>query len=176
MNKNILKKCQKIKILLTDVDGVLTDGGMYYTKDGDVMKKFYVGDGMGINLLLRRNIHTIIVTKEKNQVTRNWANRMNVKKIYDGIKQKEAILEKILINFKVKTFEVCYIGDDINDVKLMKKVGLSACPKNANRLAINTADYICNADGGKGALREVADMILYAKYPNEKNFYDEGED
>ena len=76
MINKIIKKCEKIKILLTDVDGVLTDGGMYYSAQGDVMKKFHARDGMGVNMLRRNNISTIIVTKEKSQIVKRWAKKM----------------------------------------------------------------------------------------------------
>ena len=92
INSNLRKKLSKIKIVLTDVDGVLTDGGMYYTKEGDVMKKFHARDGMGVTLLRKNNIPTIIVTKEKNQIIKKWAKKMNIKKLYDGIQEKEKML------------------------------------------------------------------------------------
>ena len=91
ISKLLLKKFQKIKLVLTDVDGVLTDGGMYYTKDGDVMKRFFVRDGMGVNLLKKQGIPTIIVTKEKNIVTKKWSDNMNIEKLYQGIIKKEDI-------------------------------------------------------------------------------------
>ena len=95
MTPKLLKKCTYIKILLTDVDGVLTDGGMYYSAHGDVMKKFNAKDGMGINILRKKNIPTIIVTKEKTKIVKQWAKKMDVKKVYDGVLKKELILEKI---------------------------------------------------------------------------------
>ena len=95
MVNKIIKKCEKIKILLTDVDGVLTDGGMYYSAQGDVMKKFHARDGMGVNMLRRNNIPTVIITKEKSQIVKRWAKKMNVIKVYDNVLKKELILEKI---------------------------------------------------------------------------------
>ena len=88
MGSKITTKCKKIKVLLTDVDGVLTDGGMYYSNKGDVMKKFYARDGMGVNILRRNKIPTIIVTKEKNPIIRKWAKKMNVYLVLDGIIKK----------------------------------------------------------------------------------------
>lgn len=89
MRKKIVEKCGKIKIVLTDVDGVLTDGGMYYSQDGDSMKKFHVRDGMGVNILLRNGINTIIITKERTKFVRNWAKKMNITKLYDGVTKKK---------------------------------------------------------------------------------------
>jgi 3-deoxy-D-manno-octulosonate 8-phosphate phosphatase (KDO 8-P phosphatase) len=160
MKIDFLNKCKKIKLVLTDVDGVLTDGGMYYTKDGDYMKKFFVRDGMGVTLLKKKGIPTIIVTKEKNIVTKKWSNNMNIEKLYWGIIKKEVILNKVCKDYKIKSQEVAYIGDDINDIELLKLVGLSAAPSDALDSVINMCDYTCSHSSGNGAFRELADLIL----------------
>ena len=160
MKIDFLNKCKKIKLILTDVDGVLTDGGMYYTKDGDIMKKFFVRDGMGVALLKKEGIPTIIVTKEKSTVTKKWSNNMNIEKLYWGIIKKEDILEKVCKDYKIKSQEVAYIGDDINDVGLLKLVGLSASPSDALDTVVKICDYTCSHSSGNGAFRELADLIL----------------
>ena len=160
---SVMKKIQnlkKIKILLTDVDGVLTDGGMYYTPDGDYMKKFNARDGMGINLLKRNEIPTVIVTKEKTVMVKNWAKKMNIDYVFDGIQKKEKILEKICIKYKIGIPEIGYIGDDVNDLELLKKVGFSATPKDGIIQAQRIVNYVCKKNGGCGAFREVVDLIL----------------
>ena len=86
MNKSIKSKCKKIKLVLTDVDGVLTDGGRYYSEKGEIVKRFHVRDGMGINILLRNGIKTAIITKENSKIVKKWAKEMNVSKTYSGIK------------------------------------------------------------------------------------------
>lgn len=163
MNKNILNRAKKIKLVITDVDGVLTDGGMYYTANGDIMKRFHVRDGMGVTLLRKNNISTIIITKEQTPMVKQWAKRMKIKRLFDGVKQKEKILQRICTQFKVKQDEIAYIGDDINDVELLKMVGFSAVPKDAILIAKNNSNYICKKNGGEGVLREVAEIILLAK-------------
>lgn len=163
MDKTILNRAKKIKLLLTDVDGVLTDGGMYYTEKGDIMKKFHVRDGMGVTLLRKNNIPTIIVTKEQTQMARQWAKKMKIEKILDGITKKENILPTICKQFKISKNEIAYIGDDVNDVELLKKVGFSAVPDDAIPLAKENSDYTCKKRGGEGVLREVAEIILSAK-------------
>ena len=160
ISKLLLKKFQKIKLVLTDVDGVLTDGGMYYTKDGDVMKRFFVRDGMGVNLLKREGIPTIIITKEKNIVTKKWSDNMNIEKLYQGIVKKEDILKEVCKDYGLQTEEIAYIGDDINDIELLKLVGLSATPSDALDSVINICDYTCSHSSGNGAFRELADLIL----------------
>ena len=94
-SKEIRNKCKKIKIVLTDVDGVLNDGGRYYSEKGEVLRKFHVRDGMGINLLLRNDIKTIIVTKENSKIVKYWAKTMNVSKVYSGVKTKENRLKTV---------------------------------------------------------------------------------
>lgn len=163
MNKNILNHAKKIKLVITDVDGVLTDGGMYYTANGDIMKRFHVRDGMGVTLLRKNNIPTIIITKEQTPMVKQWAKRMKIKRLFDGVQQKEKILQRICTQFKIKQDEIAYIGDDINDVELLKMVGFSAVPKDAISIAKNNSNYICKKKGGEGALREVAEIILSAK-------------
>lgn len=163
MNKKISDRVKKIKIVLTDVDGVLTDGGMYYTSKGDIMKKFHVRDGMGVTLLRKIGIPTIIVTKERTQMVKQWSRNMRISKLFDGVKQKELIIEKICKQFNVEYDEVAYIGDDINDVELLKKVGFSAVPNDAIDIAKQNCNYICKTKAGNGALREIAEIILSAK-------------
>jgi len=171
MIDKIKKKCKKIKILLTDVDCVLTDGGMYYTAQGDSMKKFHTRDGMGVTLLRKHNIPTILVTKEKTPMVKNWAKQMKIKKIYDGVKIKENLLDEIIQLFSLKSDEIAYIGDDVNDINLMKLVGFSVSPKDGILQAKKIADYICKCKGGEGVLRETADLILTIQNPNKKEWY-----
>ena len=153
-------KSKNIKILLTDVDGVLTDGGMYYTPTGDSMKKFHARDGMGVNLLKKSGIPTIIVTKEKTEMVKNWAKKMNIAHVYDGVQEKGKILEEICKKYSVTSSEIAYIGDDVNDLDLLKKVGFSVTPNDGIVDAKNFVDYVCEKKGGDGVLREIADMIL----------------
>ena len=155
------KNLKNIKILATDVDCVLTDCGMYYTSEGDYMKKFHTRDGMGIALLRKCGISTIIVTKEKTKIVRNWAKKMKIDYVYDGIVDKEKILEKICKKYDITSSQVGYIGDDVNDLGLLKKVGFSATPNDGILDAQNIVDYVCKKKGGDGVLREVTDLILH---------------
>ncbi|WP_268544118.1 KdsC family phosphatase [Candidatus Nitrosotenuis cloacae] len=157
---NVSNKAKKIKVVLTDVDGVLTDGGMYYSAKGDIMKRFFVRDGMGVTLLRKMKIPTIIVTKEKNPIITQWAKRMKVKKVYDGVLNKELILQEICDTFDVTAEQVAYIGDDINDLGLLRLVGLSATPNDGISDAKKVSDYVCKSHSGHGAFREIADIII----------------
>lgn len=160
---SIKTKAKKIRMVITDVDAVLTDGGMYYTESGDIMKKFHARDGMGVTLLKKRNIPTIIITKEKTKFVKQWATNMKIDKLYDGIQKKEDLIDEICEHYNVKPNEIAYIGDDVNDLELLKKVGLSATPANGISEAKKICDYICTLKGGEGVFRELADLILQTK-------------
>ena len=160
MKKELYKKFKKIKLVLTDVDGVLTDGGMYYTTEGDIMKKFHARDGMGVTLLRKYNIPTILITKEKTKMVKQWAAKMKVEKLYDGIIKKNMILDKVCNAFNLKSDEIAYIGDDVNDVPLLKAVCLAVTPNDGTKEAKSVSHYICKLKGGEGAFREFADLII----------------
>ncbi len=176
MNKSnketmVQKKCKKIKLVLTDVDGVLTDGSRYYSEKGEILKKFHVKDGMGINILLRNGIPTCIVTKERSKTVVKWGKDMNVKKIYQGIINKEKKLSQICKEFNLKEEEIAYIGDDVNDIELLKKVGFSAAPNDSIEGVKKLVNYTCKKEGGKGAFREISDLILSNKFSQKKKWY-----
>ena len=168
---SIRTKCKKIKLIATDVDGVLTDGGRYYSEKGEVMKKFHVRDGMGINILLRNKIKTIIITKENSKIVKKWAKDMNITKVYSNVIKKESIIEQIAKEFSIKPSEIAYIGDDVNDVEIAKKVGLSATPKDGIITMKKITHYTCTLGGGQGAFRELSDLILTQKFKNNVIWY-----
>ncbi|MBS1639275.1 MAG: HAD family hydrolase [Bacteroidetes bacterium] len=153
----------KIKLFLTDVDGVLTDAGMYYTESGDEFKKFNTHDGMGLMLLKERGIKRGIITTENTKIVERRAAKLKMDYLYqgkrDGGKLNAAleICEKENINIK----EVAYIGDDINCIELLQAVGLAACPANAlpKVKAIKGIIHL-EKKGGDGAVREFIDMII----------------
>ena len=157
---------KEIDLVITDVDGVLTDGGRYYSKEGENLKKFHVRDGMGINLLLRNKIKTIIVTKEDSPIVKKWAKDMNISAVYNNAIIKELELPKICKKFNTKPNKILFIGDDVNDIEIMQSVGFSATPLDGNYKVKKISDYICNVDGGKGVFRELADLILKSKNYN----------
>ena len=163
MRKAIGSKCSRIKLVITDVDGVLTDGGMYYSRQGDVMKKFHTRDGMGVTLLRKTKIPTIILTKENTEIVRKWAKKMKIERVYDGVIFKDEKLDEICKKFHVKPIEIAFIGDDVNDMKLLRKVGFSATPNDGIKEVKEICDYVCEVKGGRGALREIADMILKSR-------------
>lgn len=158
----IKEKCKKIKLVLTDVDGVLTDGGMFYSEHGEIIKKFNTKDGMGIELLKKIGIDTIFITKENSKISKNRAKKLNVK-IFLGIQNKEKKLKDISEMYKIKPQSIAYIGDDVNDIPIMKLIGFSATPKDGVYEVKRVADYICKNFGGQGAFREFVDIIIKNK-------------
>jgi len=170
-NNSIIAKCKKIKLVLVDVDGVLTDGTRLYSSKGEELKIFNTKDGMGVNLLLRNGVKTGILTKEKSKIVKKWALEMNVAIVYNGAIRKEHVLKKACNDSGLKKSEIAFIGDDVNDLELLKIVGFSATPNDGIDEAKQTVDYVCKFDGGKGAFREVADVILSIKFPHKKKWY-----
>ena len=171
MQKSLKLKCQKIRLVITDVDGVLTDGGRYYSDSEEIFKRFHVRDGMGVNLLLRNGVDTVIITKEISKIVNYWAKSMNISKVYYGVKIKEKELEKICKLYKLSPSNIAFIGDDVNDLELMKRVGFSATPSDGIDQAKKTVDYVCKSPGGYGSFREVADLILKEKFPSKTKWY-----
>lgn len=154
------KRLKKIKLVLTDVDGVLTDGGMYYSKDGEFLKKFNTRDAMGMELLLDFDIKTIMLTRENSSVVKARAKKIKVSELYSGILDKKQFLKKVLKKYNVKTNQVAYIGDDVNDLEIMKIVGFSCSPNNAIKSVQKISNFVCKVNGGDGAFREFAELII----------------
>lgn len=161
--KEIARKCEEIRLVVTDVDGVLTDGGMYYSEKGEYLKKFNTHDSMGIELLLTRKIKTVLVTREKSKIVKKRAEKIKPAALYLGVLKKEKLLAKISKKFNLSSRQIAYIGDDVNDYEIMKLVGLSATPNDGEEKTKTIADYVCKLKGGEGAFREFANMILSNK-------------
>ena len=162
---NINERAAKIRLVLTDVDGVLTDSGVYYGKDGEVMKRFSIRDGMGVERLRDAGIEVGIVTGEKSESVVKRAEKLHIEMVHLLCQDKPSILRQIMEQHKYETEEIAYIGDDVNDIEVMKLVGLAACPADAFPKTREVAHYVCRRPGGHGAFREFAELILEAKNP-----------
>ncbi len=154
------KKCLQIKLVISDVDGVLTDGGMFYSEKGEILKKFNTRDGMAVELLRNEKIPVILITREKSKIVLSRAKKLLIKEIFVGIKKKELLLPKICKKYKIKKDNIAYIGDDVNDLNIMKEIGFSASPKDAIELIRKKSDYVCRSRGGEGVLREISELII----------------
>lgn len=151
----------KIKIFLSDVDGVLTDGGMYYTENGDEFKKFSCYDGMGMMLLQKKGFKVGILTSEDRLINRNRAEKLSLDYDFHGIENKFQFIKEFCEKENVKMSEIAYIGDDINCFELLSNVGIAACPTNAiNKIKSIPNIILLKSSGGNGAFREFAELHL----------------
>jgi 3-deoxy-D-manno-octulosonate 8-phosphate phosphatase (KDO 8-P phosphatase) len=140
---------------------VLTDTGVYYSERGEELKRFSIRDGMGVERLRKlAGIDTGIVTGEFSASVKKRAEKLKIEELHLGTKDKLAVLNEILERRKLKAENIAFIGDDVNDLKIMKVVGLSACPGDAMKEIKKVSDYVCKKLGGNGALREFAELII----------------
>jgi len=156
-------KAARIKLLLLDVDGVLTDGRIVYDSAGRDMKFFDVHDGLGVYALKKAGISTILITAKGSRAIGPRARDMQIEAVFADVSPKTKVLEKILGKYKVDLAQICFVGDDLVDLCLMKKVGLSVAVFNAAPEIKQAANYITIKQGGRGAVREVAELILKAQ-------------
>lgn len=150
----------EIKMFLTDCDGCLTDGGMYYSEKGDELKKFNTRDGMGFALLRQKGIITGIITSESVDLNRRRAEKLKLDILEAGCKDKLSALKRICDERGIALENVCYIGDDINDIEVIKAVGCGCCPADAMPEVNKVAKYVSKANGGEGVIRDIANLIL----------------
>lgn len=158
----------EIKLFLTDSDGCLTDGGMYYSEQGDELKKFNTRDGMGFSLLKEHGILTGIITGENTELVRRRAHKLQLDIYKCGIKDKLTCVKQICNELNINLKNVAYIGDDINDLQVIENVGFGCCVSNAHNSLKTKANYITQKKGGEGAIREVIDLILNLRGVNTK--------
>jgi 3-deoxy-D-manno-octulosonate 8-phosphate phosphatase (KDO 8-P phosphatase) len=162
--KALHEKARQIRLVLTDCDGVLTDGSVYYSHRGEEMKRFSIRDGMGVERLRKlADVDVGIITGETSPSLQRRAEKLGITELHLGARDKMAVLGQILERRHVTLDQVAYIGDDTNDAAVMQRVGLSACPADAMRFAKDVADYVCDSGGGHGAFRDFAELIIAAR-------------
>ncbi|HEC27138.1 MAG TPA: HAD-IIIA family hydrolase [Gammaproteobacteria bacterium] len=150
----------KIELFMLDVDGVLTDSGMYYTENGDELKKFNTRDGQGIEILRESGVKVGIITREKTDIVTRRAEKLKVDYVFQGVTNKLEKIKNLQMELKLKPDQIGYIGDDIHDLSALKYVGFSAVPKDAVVECRSIADYRCALKGGEGCVREFAEVVL----------------
>lgn len=148
------------KLVITDIDGVWTDGGMYYTAEGDVMKRFSVKDGWGVIFLRQLNIPVAILTGENTPIVQKRADKLKIQYCFLGVKDKVAQAEALCAELGIAWADVAFIGDDFNDLPLLRRVGFSASPSNTPEYVKRHVHYVTTAHGGYGAFREFVEKIL----------------
>ena len=160
ISKALQAKAQKIKLVVTDIDGVWTDAKIYYTEHGELMKAFSYYDGMGTALLTKANIRTAIITGENSEPVAQRAKKLKIDDVFLGVDDKLEVFESLLEKYQLTPSEVAYIGDDLNDYTVMQVAGLTAAPSNTPAFHILKPDILLSRAGGDGAFREFADLII----------------
>jgi len=163
-----IEKASTIKAIFFDVDGVLTDGKIIYDEAGNEIKRFSVRDGLIIAHLRKAGIITGVISgRESASVARRCA-ELKMDFCYQGISDKSEVCNKLMEEYRLKKSEVLFIGDDINDLPVFKKVGISVCPADAATYIQDNVDLVTSAKGGDGVVREIADLVLSARGDMEK--------
>ncbi|MFQ6082752.1 MAG: KdsC family phosphatase [Candidatus Aminicenantia bacterium] len=157
------ERAKKIKMIIMDVDGTLTDGTLYVTSDGEEIKGYNVKDGTGILLAHLAGIKTAIITGKVSKALEKRAELLGIKELYQGKIDKKSILFQILESHKLHPEEIAYIGDDVGDLEIMKSVGLAGTVSDAHSEVKKISYFISNLPGGKGAVREFIEFILTAQ-------------
>lgn len=173
VKKGLKARFGKIKLLLLDVDGVLTDGRIIYDSVGRDSKFFNVHDGLGVYVLHEFGINTVIITAKSSKTITPRAKDMRVADVFADIFPKTAVLDKIIKKYRVTKDQICFVGDDLVDLSLMRKIGLPIAVANAASEIKEAAVYVTNCTGGQGAVREVAELILKSqgKWKDVLKFY-----
>ena len=160
MEENIVEKLKKVKMLILDVDGVMTDGNIIMDSDGRELKNFNVRDGHGLVMIQRHGIRVAILTGRTSTVVEHRARDLKITEVYQGALNKKEIFPQILEKNSLEPEEIAYLGDDIVDIPVMRMVGFSAAVADALELVKKCADYVTVHRGGQGAVREICEMLL----------------
>jgi 3-deoxy-D-manno-octulosonate 8-phosphate phosphatase (KDO 8-P phosphatase) len=163
MKKNLREKLKNIKMLILDVDGVMTDGRVIIDDSDREIKNFNVRDGHGIKLIQRYGIKVALLTGRKSEVVKHRARDLGIKEVYQKIFNKKEVFAKILLKNKLDSSEAAFIGDDIIDIPVLKAAGFSVAVADALDIVKKTVDYVTQNKGGHGAVREVCEMLLQAQ-------------
>ncbi len=162
-NKKSDKKLSQIRLLLLDVDGVLTDGGITYTDQGEEIKSFNAKDGLGIRLAMESGIKVGIITGRKSNALNHRCKNLGIDLVFDGAVDKIKAFDTLLLDTDIPACRTAFMGDDLIDLGVMKRSGLSFCPADAHPYVRKNADIVTMHQGGNGAVREVCDAILKAQ-------------
>jgi 3-deoxy-D-manno-octulosonate 8-phosphate phosphatase (KDO 8-P phosphatase) len=161
--KELKRRARTIKLVLADCDGVLTDTGVYFGENGEVMKRYSIRDGMGTQRLRAAGIETGYISGEVSPSLKMRAAKLNLQHVYLGVDDKLSTLKGILQSHKLSLAEIAYIGDDVNDLDVMKEIardGLTAAPADGMPVIKKIVHHVCKAKGGNGAFRDFAEWIL----------------
>ena len=163
MTPNDLNKLKSIRLLILDVDGVLTDGRIVYNDKGEETKAFNVKDGLGIRMLLSNDIQVTIITGRRSMALRHRLKELGISSIFEGISDKAAALNSLIEQTGLSPFQIAAMGDDLPDLAMMKTIGCAIAVADAHETVRRHADMVTRAKGGKGAVREISEAILKAQ-------------
>jgi 3-deoxy-D-manno-octulosonate 8-phosphate phosphatase (KDO 8-P phosphatase) len=163
MDEYIKQLASNIQLLVLDVDGVMTDGSLYISKQGEEIKQFNVLDGQGIKLLQRDGIQTAIITKRQSQIVSFRATELGINEVHQQVDNKLSTLKAILQKMDLDASQVAYLGDDLPDLACIQYVALGICVKNAHFSLKERAKFVTESTGGNGAIREVCDLLLLSR-------------
>jgi len=161
--ETLIEQAKKIKCLVCDVDGVLTDGHLYFDQEAMTLKAFHVQDGFGLQLLMQSGIDVAIITSCNSLIVKNRMNYLGIKHLYQGQKIKVAAFDDLSKKLNLSDEQFAYVGDDLPDLPLIKRAGLGVAVNNAVPLIAEQANWITEKSGGHGAVREVCDLLLHAQ-------------
>jgi len=160
---DLKEKASKIKLLVFDVDGVMTDGSITYDENGIEYKTFNAKDGHGLAKMIRNGYMTAVITGRRNGTVDRRAEDLRFTEVYQGVKNKLPILEGIMQKYELSFDEVSYMGDDEPDIPILEKVGISACPSDAVENVKKICNFVSTKEGGHGAVRELCDFVFENK-------------
>lgn len=163
MYSESLKRAARIHLMIFDVDGVLTDGGLYFGSDGESLKRFHVQDGLGIQLLQESGVKTAIITARQSEIVARRANDLGIHHVKQGANDKLAAFQELLEETGLNASACGYAGDDILDLPVLTQVGFAVSVANGHRAVKSRAHYVSQLSGGNGAVREICDLILQAQ-------------
>lgn len=157
------ERARKIKAVILDVDGILTDGRIYYGNYGDELKAFHVHDGLGLELLKRAGVKTIIITAKKSAIISRRAKELKIDEVFQNCPDKLLACQQVMAKYNLQDEEICFMGDDLLDIPVMKRCGFAVTVPQAHPAVRDIAHYITQKPGGGGAVREAADFLLKAQ-------------
>jgi YrbI family 3-deoxy-D-manno-octulosonate 8-phosphate phosphatase len=152
-----------VRALVTDVDGVLTDGGLYYTENGDELKRFDVRDGQGLVSLREAGVLTAIVTRRRSTIVTRRARELGIAEVHQDVTDKAAVLTALAARHRLPLASLCYVGDDLGDLPALRLAGVAVAVVDAVPAVRRVAAYVTRARPGHGAVREICDLILAAR-------------
>lgn len=173
IHHTIATKAKKIKLLILDVDGVMTDNKLVYSDDGIESKSFYTRDGHGMVMLQKSNVDIGIITGRKSQLVSNRMRDLKVKHVYQGVPDKLPTFLKLVEELEISLDEIAYVGDDILDLPILMRIGLAITPADGDDEVKARVDYISKFDGGRGCVREVCEIIMRSQgsWQKQMDFY-----